>query len=151
MSEISRLATAFEKRSTEQAESTEKAVQTAFKEHENALMSALSESEKRTSTAIRAQSRRLQRTALKSWLAVTITVAMTLLLGASIIGMMGWHMGNQIDEIARHKQTLETLKAEGGAIELNHCGEDRRMCAKMSESDTRGYGENSQYRILKGY
>ncbi|GAR86120.1 hypothetical protein NGUA21_00236 [Salmonella enterica] len=40
MSEISRLATAFEKRSTEQAEDTEKAVSSAFEQHESAVREA---------------------------------------------------------------------------------------------------------------
>lgn len=149
MSEISRLARAFEKRSTEQAESTEKAVQSAFKEHESALMSALSESEKTTNDAIRAQSQRLQKTALKSWMAVTIPVVLTLLLAVATMATMGWYMSRQVEQIARHKETLETLEAEGSAIELSQCG--GRLCAKIAEPDSPGYGDNGQYRILKGY
>lgn len=151
MSEISRLARAFEKRSTEQAESTEKAVASAFERHENALLSALSESEKRTSDAIRAQSRSLQRTALKSWMAVAIPVIATLLIAAGALGAMSWYIGHQIDTIAQQNATIERLSQEGGNIELNHCGEDRRLCAKIADPESRGYGEKGQYRILEGY
>lgn len=148
MSEISRLATAFEKRSTEQAESTEKAVASAFERHENALLSALSESEKRTSDAIRAQSRSLQRTALKSWMAVAIPVIATLLIAAGALGTMSWYITGQINEIASHNATLERLEQEGGSIQLSYCGESRRLCAKIDE-DAERY--QNGYRILKGY
>ena len=155
MSEISRLATAFEKRSTEQAESTEKAVQSAFERHENALLSALSESEKRTNDAIRAQSRSLQRTALRSWMAVTIPIVASLALGLGAIATMGWYITGQINEIASHNATLEQLRSEGGAIQLTHCGDTRRLCAKVSSESlgarARAFGENGQYRILEGY
>lgn len=148
MSEISRLAKAFEQRASEQAESTESAVKSAFERHESALLSALSESEKTTSAAIRAQSRRLQKTALKSWLAVTIPVALTLLLAAGALGSMGWYISHQVDEVAQHRATLEVLKAEGGEIELSRCGESRRLCAKIDEDADR---YQNGYRILKGY
>lgn len=148
MSEISRLAKAFEQRASEQAESTESAVKSAFERHESALLSALSESEKTTSAAIRAQSRRLRRIALKSWMAVLIPVALTLLLGAGALGAMSWHIGNQMDEMARHRATLEVLKAEGGEIDLSRCGESRRLCARIDESADR---YQNGYRILEGY
>jgi hypothetical protein len=151
MSEISRLAKAFEQRANEQAESTEKAVESAFEKHESALLSALSESERTTSAAIRGQSRRLKRVALQSWIAVAIPVMLTLLLGAGALGAMSWHISNQIDEIAHHRSTLETLKAKGSAIKMTTCGEDGRLCVEVAEPDKAGYGENGQYRVLKGY
>lgn len=150
MSEISRLATAFEARSKEQAESTEKAVRSAFEKHESALLSALSESEKRTSDAIRAQSRSLQRTALKSWVAVVIPIAASLALGLGALGAMSWYIAGQIDEIASHNATLERLAQEGGAIQLSQCGESRRLCVRIDE-DAGVYGENGTYRVLEGY
>ena len=145
MSEISRLATAFEARSKEQAESTEKAVRSAFEKHESALLSALNESEKRTSDAIRAQSRSLQRTALRSWMAVVIPIAVSLALGLGALGAMSWYIAGQI-----HNATLERLAQEGGAIQLSQCGESRRLCVRIDE-DAGVYGENGTYRVLEGY
>lgn len=151
MSEISKMATAFEQRSKEQAENTEKAVKSALKKHEHALLLALSESEKTTSDAIRAQSQRLKRTALSSWLAVAIPVVLMLALGAGVIWAMSWHMGNQVDQIQRYNMTLEQLKAEGGAIQLTECGsETLRMCVEI-DTEAKAWGREGQFRILKGY
>nr|CAB96960.1 MobB protein [Halomonas elongata] len=150
MSEMSRLATAFEERSKEQAESTEKAVRSAFEKHESALLSALSESEKRTSDAIRAQSRSLLADALRSWMAVTIPIIASLALGLGAMVTMGWYITGQINEIASHNATLEQLKNEGGAIQLSRCGESRRLCARIDES-AGVYGEDRTYRVLEGY
>lgn len=151
MSEISRLAKDFKKRSTEQAESTEKAVQNVFKKHESVLKAELEKSEKRTSSAIRAHSRRLRRIALKSWMAVTIPVLLTLLLGSGVLWSMSWYMSQQIDEIVQNRETLEKLKDQGGAVEMTYCTKKDRLCAKIAEPDGKGYGKNGQYRILKGY
>lgn len=155
MSEVSKYAEAFRQKSIEQAESTEKAVASAFEKHENALLSALSESEQRTRDAIRAQSRSLQRTALKSWMAVGIPVIATLLIAAGALGTMGWYITGQIDTIAQQNATIERLSQAGGDIELTHCGEDRRLCVKISRESlgdrARAFGENGQYRILEGY
>mgnify|MGYP003722922095 FL=1 len=148
MSEVSKFAEAFRQKSIEQAESTEKAVASAFEKHENALLSALSESEQRTRDAIRAQSRSLQRTALKSWMAVAIPVIATLLIAAGALGAMGWYITGQINEIASHNATLERLEQEGGSIQLSYCGESRRLCAKIDE-DAERY--QNGYRILEGY
>ncbi|WP_234271855.1 MbeB family mobilization protein [Billgrantia ethanolica] len=155
MSEISRLAAGFEQRSKQQAESTEQAVRSAFERHENALLAALSESEQRTSAAIRAQSRSLQRTALTSWLAVVIPVALTLLLGSGALWWMSQSVAGKLAEIERHNTTLERLAQEGGRVQLTHCGNERRLCAKI-HPDSRGqrpqtFGENGEYLILEGY
>lgn len=150
MSEISRLAAGFEQRSKQQAESTEQAVRSAFERHESALLAALSESEQRTSAAIRAQSRSLQRTALTSWLAVVIPVALTLLLGSGALWWMSQSVAGKLAEIERHNTTLERLAQEGGRVQLTHCGNERRLCAKI-DTQAVEYGENGEYRILEGY
>lgn len=155
MSEISRLAQIFEQRSTEQVENTEKAVRSAFERHESALLAALSENEQRTRDAIRAQSRRLQRTALTSWLAVAIPVALTLLLGVGAVWWLSQSVAGKLAEIERHNTTLERLAQEGGRVQLTHCGNERRLCAKI-HPDSRGqrpqtFGENGEYLILEGY
>ncbi|WP_407658272.1 MbeB family mobilization protein [Larsenimonas rhizosphaerae] len=148
MSRISDLAASFEQKSKQQAASTEQSVQNAFKAHESALLTALNESEQRTKAAIDAQSRNLQRTALKSWMAVVIPVSLTLLLALGAIATMGWYITGQIEEIARHKVTLEQLKNQGGAIQLSRCGEDGRLCARIDE-DAVNY--QNGYRVLEGY
>ncbi|WP_373448241.1 MbeB family mobilization protein, partial [Salmonella enterica] len=113
MSEISRLATAFEKRSTEQAENTEKAVSSAFEKHESALLEALSTSEKRTREAIEGQYQRLQRVALKSWIAVTLPVMLVIILAVGISVLMGMYIKHQAEEIREQSATLQTLKDQG--------------------------------------
>lgn len=155
MSEISKLATAFEERSKERAESTEKAVVSAFEKHESALLSALSESEQRTKNAIRAQSQNLERIALRSWMAVAIPVIVTLLLSAGAIWALGWHIKNQVDTIIQQNATISRLSEQGGDINLTTCGDNRRLCAEIHPDSLgekpKAFGENGQYRILKGY
>ena len=155
MSEILKMATAFEQRSKEQAENTEKAVKSALKKHEHALLLALSENEKTTSDAIRAQSQRLKRTALSSWMAVAIPVIVTLLLSAGAIWAMGWYIKNQVDTITQQNATISRLSEQGGDINLTFCGDNRRLCAEIHPDslgeNPKTFGENGQYRILKGY
>lgn len=148
MSEISRLATTFKQRSIEQAESTEQAVRSAFEKHESALLSALSESEQTTKNAISAQSRRLQRVALTSWVAVIIPVALTLLLASGALWWMGQSVAGKVAEIERHNTTLRELQEVGGKIELTRC--DGRLCAKI-DLEAPKFGQSGEYRILEGY
>ena len=152
MSEISKLAAAFEQKSTERAENTEKAVQSAFEKHENALLSELSASEKRTRDAIRAQNQRLQRTALKSWMFIAIPLVMIGLLAAGSSALMGKYITHQIEQIASYNRTLERLEDEGSKITLTHCGESSRLCAKIDADSVRyGNGDDDTYLILDGY
>lgn len=152
MSEISKLAAAFEQKSTERAENTEKAVKSAFEKHENALLSELSASEKRTRDAIRAQNQRLQRTALKSWMFIAIPLVMIGLLAAGSSALMGKYITHQVEQIASYNRTLATLEAEGSKIKLTHCGESRRLCAKIdADSGRYGNGDDDKYLILDGY
>lgn len=152
MSEISKLAAAFEQKSTERAENTEKAVKSAFEKHENALLSELSASEKRTTDAIRAQNQRLQRTALKSWMFIAIPLVMIGLLAAGASVLMGKYITHQVEQIASYNRTLERLETEGSKITLTHCGENARLCAKIDE-DGESYSNKSgdKYLILDGY
>jgi len=88
-------------------------------------------------------------------MAVTIPIVASLALGLGAMLTMGWYITGQIDEIASHNATLEQLKNEGGAIQLSHCGDSQRLCAKVSSESlgerARRFGENGQYRILEGY
>jgi hypothetical protein len=154
MSEILKMATGFGERSKRQAENTEQTVRSAFEKHESALLSALSESEKRTSAAIAAQSRRLQRTALTSWLAVLIPVSLTLLLGAGVLWWMGQSIADKVSEIERYNANLEQLKAQGGAIQFSRCGESDRLCVKIDlDADRYGDRQTGEYpwAIPEGY
>lgn len=53
-------------------------------------------------------------------------------------------------EIAELRANVEYLEAKGGKINLIHCGPSKRLCAEI---DTKAdvWGENRQFRILKGY
>lgn len=148
MSEILKMASAFEQRSKEQAEHTEKAVKSAFERHENALLQALSESEKRTNAAIHAQSQRLKQTALRSWMAVAIPVMAMLILAIGVTIGMSWYISHQLEQIATQTTTLERLAQEGSQIQLSYCGDSRRLCAQIDESEPAYEGG---YRILENY
>lgn len=148
MSDISNMAAAFEQKSKQQAADTEQAVKLAFEKHEKALLSALNESEKKTSAAIAAQHQRLRRNALKTWMFIAISIVLVVLLGASAIVTMGWYIDRQVNEIANNRTTLEMLKERGGSANLSHCGEDRRLCVKIDESAGHYQGG---YRIMEGY
>lgn len=148
MSEILKMATAFEQRSKEQAENTEKAVKSALKKHEHALLLALSESEKTTSAAIRAQSQRLKRTALSSWMAVAIPVVTMMILAVGAMSVMSWYISSQIEQISSQNATLERLTEQGAKMQLSYCGDSRRLCVQIDESAPAYEGG---YRILENY
>ena len=42
------------------------------------------------------------------------------------------------------------LRGEGGAVELQHCGPQRRLCARLDRTAPR-YGEAADFVVLKGY
>lgn len=152
MSEISRLAQGFEQRSKQQAESTEKAVRSAFKKHERALLSALAESEKRTSDAIRDQNRRLSAIALKGWLWIVLVIALLLSASAGLLYWTGHKITAHAVEIQRQSQALDQLEAEGSRIELSRCGEDRRLCVAIDAEAGRYKGQDDTiYLIPRGY
>lgn len=53
-------------------------------------------------------------------------------------------------EIADLRANVEYLEAKGGKINLTYCGPTKRLCAEIdTKADT--WGENRQFRILKGY
>jgi hypothetical protein len=45
---------------------------------------------------------------------------------------------------------LAHLRREGGAVDLKHCGPERRLCARVDRAAPR-YGEAADYIVLKGY
>jgi hypothetical protein len=54
------------------------------------------------------------------------------------------------DEIARLRAEVADLEARGGKAVLTVCGPKDRLCA-LIDLDAEGWGEQGQYRILKGY
>ena len=97
----------------------------------------------------------MQRTALKSWMAVAIPVIATLLIAAGALGAMTWYIAHQINTIEQQNATIERLSKQGGDIQLTVCGDSRRLCAKIHPDslgrNPEAFGENGQYRILEGY
>lgn len=53
-------------------------------------------------------------------------------------------------EIADLRANVEYLEAKGGKINLTHCSPSKRLCAEI-DIKADAWGENSQFRILKGY
>jgi len=57
-------------------------------------------------------------------------------------------------EIADLRANVAALEARGGKIQLNQCGPDNRLCAKINvkvNKSTGGWGEEGQWMILQGY
>jgi len=53
-------------------------------------------------------------------------------------------------EIADLRANVEYLESKGGKVNLTYCGPTKRLCAEIdTKADT--WGENRQFRILKGY
>lgn len=58
------------------------------------------------------------------------------------------------EEIADLRATVADLERRGGKVQLNTCGDDRRLCAKINlKAKAAGdvYGNNSEWMILQGY
>lgn len=53
-------------------------------------------------------------------------------------------------KIADLRANVEYLEAKGGKINLTHCSPSKRLCAEI-DTKADAWGENSQFRILKGY
>lgn len=53
-------------------------------------------------------------------------------------------------KIAELRANAEYLEAKGGKVNLTYCGPSKRLCAEI-DTKADAWGENSQFRILKGY
>jgi hypothetical protein len=51
---------------------------------------------------------------------------------------------------AELKANIAQLSAAGGRVQLRHCGDVARLCARVERAAPR-YGEGGEYAILKGY
>jgi hypothetical protein len=71
--------------------------------------------------------------------------------------ILTWMLMPSRAQLTQARQSLDELSAgiarvsrEGGRIELRHCGEANRLCARIDRKAP-FYGENSDYAVLKGY
>ena len=152
MSEISRLASNFEKRSKSEAERIEKSVRSAFTAHEKALRQELKNAEKRTADAIRDHNRNLSKLLLRSWIAVLITVLLVGLVSAGLLWWTGQQIASNAAEIQSQRQSLDRLAEQGSRIELSRCGESRTPCVAIKPDSGRYSGSDGTiYMIPRGY
>lgn len=60
----------------------------------------------------------------------------------------------QVDELRARRtqlsQDIQELRRQGAEIELRHCGQARRLCARV-EREAPAFGPQADYLILKGY
>ena len=71
--------------------------------------------------------------------------------------LVSWTLLPSRAQLLQARQTLEQLSSgvtqlsrEGGRIELRHCGDGNRLCARVDRK-LPFYGENADYMVLKGY
>ena len=85
------------------------------------------------------------------WVMLHRFSAIFILLCALIVGLFwtGKFYGNKIIKL---ENTVRELKDEGGGIDLRYCGpeEQKRRCVQIDLKAGR-YGEDGEYRIIKGY
>lgn len=79
------------------------------------------------------------------------------ILASAIPFALTWWLQPSPTEVAALRATRDELRAdvarlrrEGGAVDLQHCGPDRRLCARMDRAAPR-YGAAADYVVLKGY
>jgi hypothetical protein len=88
--------------------------------------------------------------------AIGLGGALVLLAGATPFALAWWLLPSSA-EVAALRASRDQLSAdvahlrrEGGAVDLRHCGPQRRLCARMDRTAPR-YGEAADYVVLKGY
>lgn len=84
-----------------------------------------------------------------SWRWATLWALSAALLLVTVMGLVLLLVPTP-NEIRDLRATAEDLERRGGKVVLTYCGDDRRLCAEV-ETKGNGYGENGQFRILKGY
>lgn len=151
MSKISALAQDFERSAIERSRATDEAVRSALLQHESALVKALSESEQRTSAAIRAQqsrNRKLARTAATSWLVIGVPVAALVLLAGPLLSWRAQSLVEQERQIVAGREQLRKIEASGGTLVMTVC--DGNPCARIDPEAKSFTAENGdEFRVLK--
>lgn len=138
MSEILTLAKDYEAKLKQQAQTTRESVQSALAQHESALLECLNAEQKTIENAIRSHSRRTNKSLATSWLATVAVLCSTIALAMAVL----WWQGS---EIANRYEQLEKLPS----AQVKRCGEQSRLCVEIDPKAS-AYGENGQYRVIKG-
>ena len=68
---------------------------------------------------------------------------------ASIVGLSMLLVPSP-NEIADMRANAAALETKGGKVNLTLCGPQKRLCAEV-DTKAEAWGENGQFRILKGY
>ena len=71
--------------------------------------------------------------------------------------LISWALLPSRAQLLQARQSLEQLSTgvaqlsrQGGRIQLRHCGDANRLCARVDRKSP-FYGENADYMVLKGY
>ncbi|MEX6160245.1 MbeB family mobilization protein [Providencia manganoxydans] len=138
MSEILDLAKNYERTLREQAKTTRSSVESALQEHESALLECLNAEQRKIESAISAHSKRMQKSLAASWMLSVIAILTTIGLGWAVIYWQGSEIANRYAELERLPKTSVT-----------RCGDQKRLCVEIDPKAS-AYGEQGEYRILKG-
>ena len=84
-----------------------------------------------------------------SWKWTAIWAATSCVLLASIVGLSMLLVPSP-NEIADMRANAAALETKGGKVNLTLCGPQKRLCAEV-DTKAEAWGENGQFRILKGY
>ena len=122
MSKILEQAKIFEANSKQQASDIETSVNSAFKQHEKAILAVLQSSDRRLSAVIDGQSRKWGWLVLKGWLWALLAVGCLVALSWGVM----WYQGKQIaenwDTISQQKRTLKELDTWGLSLHQDRNG-----------------------------
>ena len=90
--------------------------------------------------------------AASTWLSWKVAMATGIVASALLATIVGGSMllVPSPKEIAGLRANAAALEAKGGKVNLTLCGPQRRLCAEI-DTKADAWGENSQFRILKGY
>ena len=151
MSKISDLAKSFEETSKRQESDTAQTVSAAFKQHEERLKGQLNESTKRIVKDIHAQRSRLMK---------SVITPMNYVIGALVIGALalilvlmfqGYTIQKRLETQDQMQATINELESRGGGLELNNCGEARRLCVRINKNLTYQTKDGATYATPTGY
>lgn len=88
-----------------------------------------------------------------SWRFFGLLTLVACLMLATTVGLARLFVPS-LGEIADLRSTVADLERRGGKVQLNTCGDDRRLCAKINlKAKAAGdvYGNDSEWMILQGY
>ena len=135
----------------------EKAVQTALANVQQQTQSTLGDSvtpavkalQGVTARAVQAEESLHQAASAISWKWTAIWAATSCMLLASLVALSMLLVPSP-NVIADLRANAAALEAKGGKVNLTLCGPQKRLCAEI-DTKADAWGENSQFRILKGY